>query len=151
MVDERRLMEELEQDEGRVNEIYLDHLGYATFGIGHLVREDDPEYGLPVGTPVSEERVEQAFMEDLNQTIDEIYKLYDDFDYLPESVQHVLLNMLFNLGLPRLSNFANMKRAIDERDWQRAAIEMMDSRWYNQVPNRAGRLVAIMENVDYEA
>ena len=48
--------EQLKIDEGVVNEIYLDHLGYPTFGVGHLVLESDPEHGQDVGTPVSEER-----------------------------------------------------------------------------------------------
>ena len=43
---------QLKVDEGVVNEIYLDHLGYATFGVGHLVLESDPEHGQDVGTPV---------------------------------------------------------------------------------------------------
>ena len=54
---------------------------------------------------------------------------------------------MFNMGRPRLSKFANMKAAVDEGDWNRAADEMMDSRWYNQVTNRAERLVERMRNV----
>ena len=40
-----RLRVELEIDEGNVNSIYLDHLNLPTFGIGHLIKDDDPEYG----------------------------------------------------------------------------------------------------------
>ena len=64
-----RLREELADDEGCKLEIYLDHLGLPTFGIGHLVREDDPEHGEPVGTPISEERVRQAFALDIAVTL----------------------------------------------------------------------------------
>ena len=59
-----RLFEQLKYDEGVVYRIYKDHLGYPTFGIGHLVLKADPEYGLPIGTPVSEERVEDCFRRD---------------------------------------------------------------------------------------
>jgi len=55
-----RVQTQLAIDEGIVNAVYLDHLGYATFGIGHLILEKDPEYGLAVATPVSEERVTDA-------------------------------------------------------------------------------------------
>ena len=55
--------------------------------------------------------------------------------------------MMFNLGRPRLSKFAGMKRGVDARDWNAAADEMVDSRWYNQVTNRANRLVERMRNV----
>ena len=39
------LMNELMLDEGYKYEIYLDHLGYPTFGVGHLITEKDEEYG----------------------------------------------------------------------------------------------------------
>jgi len=52
--------------------------------------------------------------------------------------------MMFNLGYPRLSKFKGMKAAVDARSWNSAADEMVDSRWYTQVPNRARRLVARM-------
>ena len=55
------LRETLKTDEGQVNEIYNDHLGYATFGIGHLVIDGDPEKGQPLGTPITEQRVSEVF------------------------------------------------------------------------------------------
>ena len=136
-----QLREELAEDEGCKFEIYLDHLGLPTFGIGALVKEHDPEYGLPVGTPVSEERVRQRFNLDIAVTIEDCLRLYPDFDELPEEAQLVIANMCFNLGYPRLSKFKGMKAGIDDRDWERAADEMVDSRWHDQVPNRAKRLV----------
>ena len=42
--------EQLKIDEGVVYDIYLDHLGYPTFGVGHLIRESDEEFGRGVGT-----------------------------------------------------------------------------------------------------
>ena len=44
------MTEEIKADEGVVHEVYLDHLGLPTVGVGHLIREDDPENGLVVGT-----------------------------------------------------------------------------------------------------
>jgi|TARA_R100000455_G_C6233108_1_gene94148 lysozyme len=136
-----QLRKELAEDEGCKYEIYLDHLGLPTYGIGHLVVEDDPEYGQPVGTPVSEERVRQVFSLDIASTLDECQVLYPDFDDLPEDCQLIIANMMFNMGRPRLSKFKGMKAGVDARDWNRAADEMVDSRWYSQVPNRAIRLV----------
>ena len=136
-----QLREELADDEGCKYEIYLDHLALPTFGIGHLIKEADPEHGQPVGTPVSEERVRQAFDLDILVTIEDCHRLYDDFDELPEEAQLVIANMCFNLGYPRLSKFKGMKAGCDARDWHRMADEMVDSRWHDQVPNRAKRLV----------
>jgi len=142
-----KLREELAEDEGCKFEIYLDHLGLPTFGIGHLVKEDDPEHGQPVGTPVDEERVRQVFTLDIAVTIEDCRSLYDDFDELPEEAQLIIANMMFNMGRPRLSKFVGMKREVDARRFDAAADEMVDSRWHDQVPNRAKRLVKRMRDL----
>ena len=140
-MDLQRLREDLEIDEGVKHEIYLDHLGYPTFGIGHLVLDTDPEHGQPVGTAVSNDRVIEAFESDLVGVMSDCERLYPDFGDLPEEAQQVIANMMFNMGRPRLSKFKGMKRRVDARDWNIAADEMIDSRWYRQVTNRADRLV----------
>ena len=142
-----KLREQLKIDEGVKYEIYKDHLGYPTFGIGHLVTDTDAEFGCDVGTAVSEQRVEEAFDIDVQVVLRECDKLYPDFDNLPEEVQQIIANMMFNLGRPRLSKFKGMKRGVDNQDWNGAADEMVDSRWYRQVGKRAERLVERMRNV----
>ena len=139
-----KLREQLEIDEGVKYEIYNDHLGYPTFGIGHLVLETDPEHGQEIGTPVSEERVIEVFEQDVQTVLNECKVLYEDFDDLPEEVQQIIANMMFNMGRPRLSKFKGMKAGVDARDWNKAADEMVDSGWYRQVTNRADRLVKRM-------
>jgi len=139
-----KLREQLEIDEGVKYDIYLDHLGYPTFGIGHLITEDDPEHGQSVGTEVSKERVEEAFEKDCEWVVRDCHKLYDSFDDLPEEVQQIVANMMFNLGYPRLSAFKGMKAGVDSQDWNEAADQMVDSRWYRQVGVRAERLVERM-------
>ena len=146
-MDIDKLREEIKYDEGSVNKIYLDHLGLATFGIGHLVTEWDEEYGWEVGTPVSEDRCNEVFDSDIQVVLSDCEHLYPDFNELPEEVQRIIANMMFNMGRPRLSKFKGMKSGVDARDWQKAADEMVDSRWYRQVTNRAERLVERMRNV----
>ena len=139
-----QLRKELEVDEGVKYEIYKDHLGYPTFGIGHLVIDSDPEHGQEVGTPVSKDRVIEAFDNDVQVVLADCERLYNDFNVLPEEVQLIIANMMFNMGRPRLSKFKGMKAGVDAQDWNKAADEMIDSNWYKQVPNRAGRLVKRM-------
>lgn len=143
-----KLRKQLEIDEGVVYEIYLDHLKLPTFGIGHLVLKSDPEYGLPVGTAVSKERVHQAFDADVEIAINECKILYPQWEELPEEVKQILVNMLFNVGRPRLSKFVKMNAAIANRDWKEAAKEGRDSLWYRQVTNRAERLMSRLEQVE---
>ena len=142
------LFEQLKIDEGVVYEIYKDHLGYPTFGVGHLVVESDPEYGQDVGTPVSEERTKEIFGRDLDTCISECVALYgEQFGDWPGEVQEILANMMFNMGRTRLSKFKNFTAALEDKDWARAAIEGRDSQWHKQVTNRAERLMVRMESV----
>ena len=97
-----------------------------------------------MGTPVDEERVRKRFSLDILVTTEDCRTLYSDFDDLPEEAQLIIANMMFNMGRPRLSMFKGMKAGVDARDWNRAADEMVDSRWHDQVPNRAKRLVKRM-------
>ena len=136
-----QLREQLEIDEGVKYEVYNDHLGYATFGVGHLVLESDEEHGAALGTPVSESRVIEAFEQDCENVLRDCDILYEDFADLPEEAQQVIANMMFNMGRTRLSKFRGMKRGVDSRKWNDAADEMVDSQWYRQVPKRAKRLV----------
>ena len=146
-MDIQKLRQEIEADEGNVHEIYLDHLNLPTFGIGHLVRDTDPEYGQDVGTPVSEERVNSCFDSDIQGTITDCKNLFDNFDDLPEEAQRIIANMMFNLGRPRLSRFLKMKQHVDNRDFISASEEMKNSKWYRQVTNRAERLCQRMKDI----
>ena len=143
-----RVQRQLEIDEGVKFEIYEDHLGYPTFGVGHLVLKSDPEYGMPIGSLVDSDRVNSAFKHDLAVAISECSILYTMWESYPEEVQEVLVNMLFNLGRPRLSKFKNMNKAIASSDWKLASIEGIDSLWYQQVGARAERLMTRLRNVN---
>ena len=118
-----------------------------TFGIGHLCKATDPENDMDVGTEVSKERVDECFKSDIEMTIEDCNILYSNFNDIPEEAQLVLANMMFNLGRNRLGAFIGMKAGVDARDWNKAADEMIDSNWYKQVPNRAGRLVKRMRSL----
>ena len=142
-----KLRKQLEIDEGVKYEIYKDHLGYPTFGIGHLILDSDDEHGQDTGTAVSEERVAEAFEADLVSVLSDCESLYGDFEDLPEDAQEIIANMMFNMGRPRLSKFKGMKRGVDAKDWNVAADEMVDSVWYRQVGVRAKRLVERMRTI----
>jgi len=146
-VDIQKLREEIEADEGNIQEIYLDHLKLPTFGIGHLIKKNDIEYGMSVGTPVSRKRINSCFNNDIQGTVEDCEKLYVNFYSLPEEAKMILCNMMYNLGYTRLSKFSKLKAAVNKGDWEKASIEMTDSKWYRQVPNRAERLVQRMKNI----
>ena len=115
-----KLCDDLKADEGCVNEIYICPAGHPTFGIGHMITKKDAEHGEPVGTAVSDERVQEAFEADITITLADCEKLYPDFDELPEEVQLIIANMLFNMGLPRLSSSIAQHCRKASRSWTRA-------------------------------
>jgi lysozyme len=102
---------------------------------------------MPVGTPVSRKRINTCFNDDIQGTIEDCEKLYNDFYKLPEEVKLILCNMMYNLGYTRLSKFSKLKKAINDNDWKEASKQMHQSKWRTQVPNRAERLISRMKAV----
>jgi lysozyme len=147
-MDISKLKDQLIIDEGVRYSTYLDHLSLKTCGIGHLCREDEPEYDLELGAEISEDRVTELFEQDIQSVIQDCKKVYDDWDKLPEEVKQIVANMMFNLGRPRYSKFRKHIQAVMDGRWQESANQMRDSRWYRQVTNRAERLCKRMEEVE---
>jgi lysozyme len=56
---------------------------------------------------------------------------------LPEPAQIVLVDMCFNMGISRLLNFRNMIKAMEQDDWDKAADELLDSKYAAQTKRRA--------------
>ena len=136
------LRQEIEADEGCKYETYHCSEGHLTGGIGHLITEWDEEiYSGPIGTPIPEEQVKNWFDRDVQQSINDCISLFENFDVLPEDIQHVLVNMSFQLGRPRLSKFKKMIAAVHNEDYREMAAQMEDSRWHKQTTNRANRLI----------
>ena len=150
-MNREKLMQEIKRHEGEVLEVYEDSLGYLTFGVGHLIKDGDAEHGQPVGTPVSQERVDEVYDYDFDKHLDETIHLFEskggeDFYALPENIQHVLVNMTFNLGGTRFGKFNNMWKGVVECDWEKVAVEMEDSRWFKQVGRRSVELQDMVRN-----
>ena len=146
------LKEQIKRHEGEVLEIYEDSLGYLTFGVGHLIKDSDDEHGLPVGTPVSQERVDDVYEYDFDKHVEETIHVFEskggeDFYALPEDIQHVLVNMTFNLGGTRFGKFNNMWKGVIACDWEKVAVEMEDSKWFGQVGRRSVELQEMVRSV----
>ena len=146
LMDRAKLETELARDEGCIFEIYEDHLGYATCGVGHLIKEGDPEYGQPIGTPVPQQQVNAYLQQDIDIAVKEVSERYKFFDELNDVRQRVMVNMAFNLGSTRLALFKKFLAAVEEQRWDDASLEMLDSKWATQVGNRAKRLSDMMRD-----
>ena len=141
----KRLIGQLKIDEGIRARVYIDSLGYKTVGIGHMIKDSDPEdiKALKIGDKISNELIYRLFVEDLIQAISDTVVIFADiWDELPSDVQEVFINMSFNLGRTRLLKFKKTIAAVYAKDWQLVSVEMLDSKWSQQVGNRAGRLAS---------
>ena len=63
----------------------------------------------------------------------------------PVPIQRAIYNMAYNLGITRLSKFKKMIAAIESGNYDQAGEEAKDSQWYNQVGNRAERIVILLK------
>jgi len=148
-VDVAKVYEEIASDEGKILHKYLCSESHPTVGIGHKVLNTDAEADLPIHDAydevpedecISEERCYELFEQDVQIAIDGCSQIYDNWEELPEDLQHVLVNMCFQLGQGGLSKFKNFRTAIEDYQFQRASEEMLDSKWARQTPARAERL-----------
>jgi len=79
--------------------------------------------------------------------ISECRSIFPELDSYPNDVWRVLVNMTFHLQKTGISKFEfnNFINAMKKGDFDRAAFEGRDSKWYGQVPNRAERLMKVLE------
>ena len=132
----RNVAEQLKVDEGYKGFMYKDSEGKTTIGYGHNL--DD------IGFP--QRLAELVLYYDLKETIREVRREFLWFKDMPESKQEVVVNMAFNVGMSSIRGFKRMLFALSKHDYLSAAKEMIDSKWYTQVGQRARRLVSIMSD-----
>ena len=90
------LVSELIVDEGEVLAVYICTAGHETCGVGHMITDSDPELGWPVGAPITKERSDKLLAEDLKSVINDCVWVFPNFYDLPEEVQLIVGNMMFN-------------------------------------------------------
>ena len=116
-MDMEKLRQQLIIDEGVKYEVYLDHLSLKTCGIGHYIRQDEPEFDLVIGTQITEDRCTELFEEDIKSVIKDCKKVFEDWDDMDEELKLICCNMMFNLGLPRFSRFRKMINNIINKNY----------------------------------
>ena len=145
------LQDVLINDEGYKDHTYVDHLGYPSFGIGHKVTGTDPEYGKPEGTPVSAQRIAEAFHVDVNDCIAGARMVDENYFNRPIDAQVVLACMVYQMGTYGVSKFKNMLKSLARDNYEAASVHMLDSKWYTQTPKRATRLARRMKSANRDS
>ena len=137
----------VQDHEGLRTSMYLDSLGKATVGIGHLVQPHERER-FAEGVEIPMEEIMEIFDMDLNRAAAGADMLIEDNvgHDLPQHVGEVILEMVFQLGTTGVSKFKKFWKALRVKDWKKAAAEMKDSRWHSQTPRRCESLAEIIAN-----
>lgn len=145
------------EHEGHRSKVYRDSKGIPTIGIGFNLQRGDAsqklsEIGVDIndvlkGKELTDQQINTLFEADLISAVDDARKFLPNFDKQPEMVKNIVTDMSFNLGLTRLSVFKEFQKALLKGDYQKAADEMIDSKWYGEVGNRSKKLVSIMRGI----
>ena len=125
--------------EGFRDHIYKDTEGFATIGWGHKVVHED---NFQEGKTYTKEELQEVFDNDLRKALGLARQLMEENDVrdLPTTAQHTITEMCFQLGKSGVSKFRNMWKALQNRDFNMASLEMLDSKWNRQTPNRCKKL-----------
>ena len=139
MID--KLIEDLKRDEGFVEHVYQDHLGYWTLGYGFMV---DERKGGRIPDPVAEYWLQYEIEDRIDALMERRPWIIDQ----PDDVQRALVNMAYQMGADGLMLFQRMLNALQEGDRQEAAREALNSRWATQTPERAKRVAALIRGTN---
>ena len=149
------LLEELVKHEGLRLQVYQDTLGIDTIGIGRnlkdrgISKKELEELDIPTIDHVYEYGITEADAmllaeNDVQIVEEELLRAHPCVEDLDAVRQLVLVDMAFNMGVPRLCKFVKMWNAIHEKKFDIASKEMLDSRWANQVKSRRVKLANMM-------
>lgn len=137
MEDLQPLYESIKQHEGYRARPYADPIhGWKVPTVG---------YG---STRIGKKAAEIQMQEDVSQCLSSLSKRVPFFIFLPLDVRFVLIEMAYQMGAGGVLSFKNMWAALKKRDYEQAAIEMLNSRWAEQTPIRARDLAQRMERAD---
>ncbi len=130
-----KLTNQLIEHEGERLKPYLCSAGKLTIGIGHNLDDNG----------ITQEVSRFIFKKDIDDCLQDLERIFPQWTKYPEEIQHVLIDMRFQLGSTRFRRFKKMIDAVRRLDLETAAKEMKDSLWYLQVPARAKRLIEMVK------
>jgi len=153
-------LDKLIEHEGMVLNVYKDTLGIDTIGIGRNLKDrgiskeelaylDIPNIDAVYQHGITEADARFLAMNDIKIVEDELCGVHTCVEELDGVRQLILMDMAFNMGVPRLCKFKKMWNAIHEGNFEAASYEMLDSRWARQVGRRANKLSDAMKTGEF--
>ena len=137
-----KIVKLLRLHEGVKSHVYKCTAGKWTIGVGKNVDKNG-------GLGLSSDEINYLLTNDINRVIKELGKSFEWFSGLDEARRDAMIDICFNLGLPRLKGFSNALAAMADSDYERAAYEFSDSVWFKQVGTRAHTIVGMIRYGKY--
>jgi lysozyme len=137
-MNNERLRETIIRHEGTRLDMYQDTLGIWTVGVGHNIQEKG----------ISQAVMELMLEEDLAEAVSELQRSVSFFSKMPEQVQEALVNLAFNMGIPRLMQFKKTLAYLRDGNFEAAADELLDSRYAEQVGRRADEVADMIRTAE---
>lgn len=154
----------LRVDEGLSLKIYKDTEGFWTVGIGHLLTKDpskdkaiaelDKLVGRKTSGEISVSEAERIFTIDVSKAENGIKGnsvLAPVYESLDSVRKMAMVNMVFQLGVAGAAGFKNSMALLKAKQWDQAAVNLAQSKWYNQTPNRAKRVISVFKTGTMDA
>tara|TARA_R100000700_G_scaffold40544_1_gene56523 strand:+ start:672 stop:1079 length:408 start_codon:yes stop_codon:yes gene_type:complete len=132
------LLDQIKEHEGFRAKVYKCTQGYDTIGYGFAIKD------LVLDEDIAEQILIKKLY-DLQCKIQDKFKWFDD---LPQEAQDVITNMCYQLGVTGFSKFKKTIKLLKAHKFKAASIEMLDSKWALQTPNRAEELSLILRNLN---
>ena len=153
-------LDKLVEHEGLVLTVYKDTLGIDTIGIGRNLKDrgiskeeldylDIPSMEVIYERGITEADARYLALNDIAIVENELCRVHTCVENLDSVRQLILMDMAFNMGVPRLCKFKLMWNAIHEQNWEASSREMLDSRWARQVGRRAKILSEAMKSGEF--
>ena len=136
----KELLESIKHHEGFVEHVYDDSLGIPTIGYGFAIKD----------LILEEDLCDEILLRKLRILGRSVMGKFPFFDSLPSDCKSVLMEMCYQLGVRGVSKFKKALKAMDDGDWEKAADEMLDSKWAKQTPNRAKEMSNIIRSLHEE-
>ncbi len=134
------LKESIKKHEGYVGIVYKDSLGIDTIGYGFAIKD------LELDKDICDMILDRK-LKDLESRV----KLkFDWFKYMPPEIKDVVMEMCYQLGVTGVSKFKKTIAYLRNEQWEEASVEMLDSLWAKQTPNRAQEMSDRVKKLEIE-
>lgn len=140
---------QIKKHEGVKYVSYTDSENLLTAGVGHLLRQNEVAM-YPLGTPIPKEQVEKWLEQDTVTALKIAQNLCNDiWADLSDVRKRAVVDLAYNLGPTRLAKFTNFLSAMNSGNFDKAAVELRNSKWYTQVGKRGPNITTmIAQSVD---